>query len=115
MNHFLLKIIISALIIAGVSEIAKRNVLVGSLLASLPIISILTMIWLFIETKNAPAVSMLSSDLFWLTMPGLVLFIAFPWFIKHGYSFVFSMIGGLLVMLATYGVFILVKLKWFSH
>jgi len=74
----LIKILLSALIIFAVSEIAKRSSLFGALIASLPTISILAMIWLWRDTHDATRIARLSSGIFWLVIPSLVLFALLP-------------------------------------
>ncbi len=73
-----LKIIISALIIFAVAELAKRSSGFGSLLASLPLISVLSMIWLWRDTHDPVRIARLSSGIFWLVIPSLVLFAILP-------------------------------------
>ena len=51
MLHYAVKVAVSVLLIVVVSEIAKRHSLLAALVASLPIISILAMIWIYIETS----------------------------------------------------------------
>lgn len=74
----LIKILISALLIFAVSEIAKRSSLVGALVASLPIVSILAMIWLWRDTHDVIRLARFSTGVFWLVLPSLVLFALLP-------------------------------------
>ncbi|MBA3881234.1 MAG: DUF3147 family protein [Chthoniobacterales bacterium] len=74
----LIKILLSALIIFAVSEIAKRSSVLGAIVASLPIVSILAMIWLWRDTHDAVRVARLSSGILWLVLPSLVLFALLP-------------------------------------
>lgn len=85
--QYLLKIIISALLITLISEIGKRSSFWGAILASLPFVSILAFVFLYQETKDINKVSALSIDIFWLVIPSLVLFIALPFFLKKGWNF----------------------------
>jgi len=74
----LIKIQLSALIIFAVSEVAKRSSLFGAILASLPTISILAMIWLWHDTHDVERVARLSRGILWLVIPSLVLFALLP-------------------------------------
>ncbi|MBA2243106.1 MAG: DUF3147 family protein [Chthoniobacterales bacterium] len=74
----LIKILISALLIFAVSEIAQRNSVVGALVASLPIVSIVAMIWLWRDTHDAARLARFSAGVFWLVIPSLVLFAFLP-------------------------------------
>lgn len=89
--RFFLKIVISALIIAGVSEVAKRNKPMAAILASLPLTSMMAMIWLYHDTGNARSVGDLSVGIFWAVLPSLLFFITLPMFLKSGLRFAFAM------------------------
>jgi len=91
MLQYVVKIALSALLIVAVSEIAKRQSLFAALVASLPVISILAMIWLYIETADVARISELSYQIFLLVIPSLALFLLLPVFIKWGWGFWFSM------------------------
>jgi hypothetical protein len=86
------KILVSALVIVAVSEIAKRSTLFGALIASLPLTSILAMVWLYEDTKDAARVAKLSSEILWLVAPSLLLFAVLPILIKRGVAF-YSALG----------------------
>jgi hypothetical protein len=85
--YYAIKIIISALLIVAVAEASKRSTLLGALLASLPMISLLGMIWLYMDTGDAGRVALLARDILWLVLPSLVLFIVFPWLVRMGIGF----------------------------
>ncbi len=74
----LVKIVLSALLIYAISEIARRHQFAGSVLASIPLISVLAMIWLYRDTKDVAKVAQFSWDVFWLVIPSLVLFVVLP-------------------------------------
>ncbi len=74
----LIKILLSALLIFAVSEIAKRSSLFGALVASLPTVSMLAMIWLWRDTHDAVRLARFSTGVFWLALPSLVLFALLP-------------------------------------
>ena len=73
-----LKILISALLIYGISELSKRSTLLGALLASLPLTSLLAMIWLYWDTQDVKRVANLSTGVLWLVLPSLILFALLP-------------------------------------
>lgn len=82
MTHFLVKTLISLVLIVAVSEISKRSTLIGGILISLPIVSLLAMLWLWLDTKDKAKVAQFSYSVFWLVIPSLVLFISFPVLLK---------------------------------
>jgi hypothetical protein len=85
--YLLAKILISAAIIVAVSEIARRSTFYGALLASLPLTSVLAMVWLYRDTGDAARVATLSGEIFWLVLPSLLLFIVLPQLIQRGVGF----------------------------
>ncbi|MDO9047038.1 MAG: DUF3147 family protein [Methylobacter sp.] len=91
MSYTIIKIIITSLLIVAISELSKRNSLLGALLASLPLISVLAMLWLYIDTKDVAKVSDLATSVFWLVIPSLIFFISLPVLLKKGLNFYLSM------------------------
>jgi hypothetical protein len=84
--YFLVKLLTSALIIAAVSEVAKRSTAFGALIASLPLTSLLAILWLYHDTGSAEKVASLSSEILWLVIPSLILFAALPLLIRRGFT-----------------------------
>ena len=74
-----------------VSEAAKRSTLFGALIASLPLTSILAMVWLYIDTGDTEKIARLSAGVFWLVLPSLVLFLSLPVLLRSGLGFYPSM------------------------
>jgi len=107
MLYYTIKIMLSALIIVAVSEIAKRSSLLGALLASLPLTSLLAFVWLYLDTADTHKVANLSSDIFWLVLPSLPLFLVLPWLLKMGWGFWLSLGVAVIVAAACYGMMLL--------
>ncbi|MDP1638850.1 MAG: DUF3147 family protein [Candidatus Nitrotoga sp.] len=103
MLYYAIKVIISALLIVAVSEIAKRSTGFAALVASLPLTSLLAFVWLHMETSSSDKIAELSSQIFWLVLPSLLLFLLLPLLLRHGLSFWVSL-G--LSMTATAGCYI---------
>ena len=87
MWQYIIKIAITAAVVVGVSELAKRSSFWGALLASLPITSLLAFVWLYQATRNAEAIASLSQSIFWLVLASLPLFIVLPLLLRAGVSF----------------------------
>lgn len=99
--QYLIKIIVSALLITLISEVAKSSSFWGAILASLPATSLIAFVFLYQETKNAEAVSALSTDIFWLVIPSLVLFVSLPILIKKGVDFYLALgLSGILTIIS---------------
>jgi len=75
MLYYLTKLLLSAGIIVVVSEVAKVNTGLGALIKSLPLISILAMIWLYTDTRDTANIAELSVSTFWLALPTLPMFL----------------------------------------
>ena len=112
MIYTVLKFAISAALIVGISEVAKRSSFLGGLLGSLPLVSLLAFVWLYRDTRDTAKVAALSTSIFWLVLPSLGLFIALPVLLKRGVSFYPALGAAVAVMLMGYGamVFVLTKL-----
>ena len=87
MIYYSLKIVITVLLIIAISEISKRSTLIGAILASIPLISVLAITWLYIDTKDVHKVAMLSTSVFWLVIPSLSWFLILPVLLKKGINF----------------------------
>lgn len=87
LGYYLIKIAVTTILIVAISEVAKRSSLVGAILASVPLVSVLAMIWLYIYTKDVNKVSDLASSVFWLVLPSLALFLVLPELLKLGMNF----------------------------
>ena len=88
------KILISASLIYVVNEVVVRHSkpLLGSLIASLPLVSVLTFIWIWHDLRAKPDVlvdklSTHSAGVFWFVLPSLPMFLLIPWMLKKGISF----------------------------
>jgi len=85
--YLFIKAAISGAIVAAVSEIARRYPGWGGLVASLPLTSLLAMIWLWRDTSDAERVAELSVSTIWFFVPSVPLFIVLPILIRSGLGF----------------------------
>ena len=74
-----------------ISEVSKRSSFLGAILASAPLISVLAMMWVYLDTRDVLKIAALSSSIFWLVLASLALFIALPLLLKAGVNFYLSM------------------------
>ena len=79
--------LISGGLIVSASEIAKKNDMFGALIASLPLVSIAAIIWLYNDTTDTEKVASFTTDILWLVIPSLVLFISLPILLNRGMDF----------------------------
>ena len=87
MFYLIIKAALSGVIIAAVSEVAKRSPGLGALIASLPLISILGMIWLWRDTRNPERLAAHAGATFWYVLPSLPMFLLIPALLKRGVPF----------------------------
>lgn len=91
MLYYALKVVISALLIVAIAEIAKRSSGFAALLAAIPLTSLLAFVWLHIEGSPPEKIAELSSQIFWLVIPSLLLFLLLPLLLRHGLGFWISL------------------------
>jgi hypothetical protein len=114
MGHYALKIGLSVLILVVVAEVAKRSTFWAAALASLPLVSLLAFVWLYLDTGDVQKVAALSSSIFWLVLPSLLLFVLLPILLRGGLGFWFSLAAssaatalaylGVIKLLAAFGI-----------
>jgi hypothetical protein len=95
--YYITKLIITTFLIVLISEIAKRSSLAGALLAAIPLVSILAMTWMYVDTDSSSNAVEFSNRIVWLIAPSMTLFVAFPILIKKGLGF-YSSLGISIVM-----------------
>ena len=100
--HYFIKVFISSAIILLVSDIAKRDNLLGGLVASIPIVSVLSMIWLYIDTNDIDKVKALANGILWMIFPSMSFFIVLPILINYGIKFYLSLTISILITMICY-------------
>ena len=108
MIQAIIKIMVSSGIIVIVSEIAKKNSFFAGLIASIPLVSILSMLWLYFETEDIEKIKNLSNSIFWMVIPSLTLFLALPVLINIGFNFYISLIISIIITIGCYSVTLLI-------
>lgn len=108
--YYIIKILISAILIVGISELSKRSSLIGAILASIPFVSVLAFIWIYVDTKNVETISKLSYSIFWLVIPSLVLFLTLPIFLKY-LNFYLALLSSIFLTIVAYYLMIFILEK----
>lgn len=108
----IVKILITASLIVLISEISKSNAILGGFIKSLPLVSLLAFMWVYVETHDTDKIATLAFSTFWFVLPTLPMFLVLPYLLKRGYPFYLSLSIAIMVMLLCYGV-TLFLLKWF--
>ena len=102
MLYLALKALISGVIVAAVSEIAKRYPGLGGLVASLPLVSVLGMIWLWRDTQDPVRMAAHATGTFWFVLPSLPMFLLIPMLLRRGIGFWPALGAGCLLTMALY-------------
>jgi hypothetical protein len=113
MIYYAAKLLVSATIIVVVSEVAKRSGFWGGLIASLPLVSILAITWLYFDTHDVVKVAALARSTVWFVVPSLPFFVILPVMLQTGRSFWMSM-GAALISTAISYVIVAAILKQFG-
>jgi hypothetical protein len=87
MLYLAIKAAISGVIVAIVSEVAKRYPGFGALIASLPLVSVLGMMWLWHDKPDVPNMASHVEATFWFVLPSLPMFLLMPWLLRSGLGF----------------------------
>ena len=112
MYYYLIKLFLSAVLIVFISEVAKSNTFFGSLISSLPTISLLAIIWLYYDTGDISKIRQLANGILWLTIPSLVFFIALQALLKNDINFIFSIIISIFLTFISYKLFLIILEKF---
>lgn len=94
MLYLVIKAGLSGIIIAIVSDVARRYPGWGALIASLPLVSILGMIWLWRDTNDVERMAAHAEATFWFVLPSLPMFLLVPYLLRSGVSFWLALLLG---------------------
>ena len=103
MLYFVLKAGLSGLLIAAASSIARRYPGFGALIASLPLISVLGMIWLWADAPDSPRMQAHIWATFWYVLPSLPMFLLIPLLMRGGVGFYPALAAGCVLTVVLYG------------
>ena len=102
MTAFWLRALLSGLIVAAVAALAKRQPAAGALLASLPLVSVLGMMWLWHDRPDAGNMAAHAEATFWYVLPSLPMFLLIPALLRRGVDFWPALAAGCIVTILGY-------------
>ena len=102
------KILLTAVIIFAVAQLSQRDTLLAAVLASIPLVSVLAMMWMNHNGASSDDIVNFTKDIVWLVLPSLLLFIVMPELIQRGWNFYPALGGGLSATVI--GYFLMVEL-----
>lgn len=100
------KALVSGILIAAVSEIARRYPGWGGLIASLPLVSVLGMLWLWHDRPDPANMADHASATFWFVLPSLPMFLVIPALLRGGINFHVALLLGCLLTVLLYAAMI---------
>ncbi len=99
---FVTRALLSGLIVAAIALIAKKSPAAGALVASLPLISILGMLWLWRDTHDTALMANHVEATFWYVLPSLPMFLVIPALLRNGVGFAMSLLIGCALTVVLY-------------
>lgn len=102
MTYLILKSAISGVLIMLVSEVSRRSPGIGGLIASLPLVSVLAIIWLWRDTGDIARIADHSQATFWFVLPSLPMFLVFPALLRGDWGFWPSLLASCVLTMALY-------------
>ncbi|MFN8674183.1 MAG: DUF3147 family protein [Candidatus Sericytochromatia bacterium] len=111
MTYIIFKYFLTASIIVIVSEVAKRSDKIGAIISSLPLVTTITLIWLYIENQPATKIKNHAYYTFWYVIPTLPMFLVFP-FLYDKYGFWLSLIISILLTCILFYLFAMLLKKF---
>ncbi|MDP1659888.1 MAG: DUF3147 family protein [Methylotenera sp.] len=107
MQYIIIKYLITAGVVVLISELAKRSDKLGGLVAALPMVTVLTLIWLYVEQQPASKIANHAYYTFWYVLPTLPMFLLFPYLLPK-IGFVFTLISCVIFTILIFFLFALV-------
>lgn len=94
-----IRALLSGLLVAIIALIARRSPGLGGLIAAIPLVSTLAMIWLWVDTRDSDAVAQFGLSAFWYFLPTVPMFLIIPLLLRHGSNFWVALAAGIGVTL----------------
>jgi hypothetical protein len=104
MAYLILKAALSGVIVMIVSEAARRSPGLGGLIASLPLVSVPAILWLWRDTSDSERIAAHAESTFWFVLPSLPMFLALPAMLRQGVGFWIALGASCALTMALYGV-----------
>jgi predicted neutral ceramidase superfamily lipid hydrolase len=107
MQYLIVKYLVTAGVVGLVSELAKRSDKLGGLVAALPLVTVLTLIWLYVEQQPVSKIANHAWYTFWYVIPTLPMFLAFPLLLPK-IGFWPTLLACVVITMICFGVFAVV-------
>ena len=100
--HLVLRALLSGALIVLIGELAKRDNFTAAIVHSLPLVTLLAVIWLFIDKRDTALIGRHLTGTFWFVLPTLPMFLVVPWLLRGGWNFWPALGAGALLTVALY-------------
>lgn len=107
MAWLITKYFLTALVVVAVSELARRSDKLGSFVAALPMVTLLALVWLYLENQPQEKIANHAWYTFWYVLPTLPMFLVFPVLLPR-LGFWLTLIACVLITVLCFGLFVLV-------
>ena len=107
MQYLIVKYLVTAGVVVLVSEFAKRSDKLGGLIAALPMVTVLTLIWLYVEQQPTSKIANHAYYTFWYVLPTLPMFLLFPYLLPK-LGFVFTLTTCVIFTMLVFAIFAIV-------
>jgi uncharacterized membrane protein (GlpM family) len=114
MTWIITKYLLTAGMIVFITEVAKCSDKLGGFIAALPIMTLLTLIWLFIENQSEEKIGNHAYYTFWYVIPTLPMFLLFPYLLPK-LGFWMTMGASVVVTIICFGIFALLMKNFGVH
>ena len=91
------KVLTSVIIILAATELSKKSTIVAAVVLALTIVSIISLTWIWLETKDINKITNLSLQIFWFVLPSLPMFLILPFLLSKDVGFFLSLVSGMVV------------------
>lgn len=98
------KYLTTAALVVVITELAKRSDKLGGLVAALPLVTILTLVWLHLENQPTAKVANHAWYTFWYVIPTLPMFLAFPVLLPR-LGFWLTLLASVLIIVVCFALF----------
>jgi hypothetical protein len=106
MWYLIIKAALSGVLVAAISEVAKRYPGLGGMIASLPLVSVLGMIWLWRDKPDVANMAAHAQSTFWFVLPSLPMFLVIPALLRHGVGFWVALAIGCMLTILLYSLMV---------
>ena len=104
MTWIVTKYLLTAAMVVLISEVAKRSDQLGGFIAALPLVTVLTLVWLHLENQSAEKIANHAYYTFWYVLPTLPMFLIFPYLLPR-WGFWGALLASMVLAVLSFGLF----------